>query len=145
MSKVMICLTFDAKDGNKAKEAADFYVSTFQDTKILDTNPMTTVLLLKNEIKILLLNGPQTTKSYAVSIMVHMDKQEEIDACWSKLSSNGGEEMDCGWVFDKFGVCWQIIPTILQSLLSHPDEKVSGYAMNQMQTMKKLVIKDLQK
>lgn len=109
------CLWFDGK----AKEAADYYCSVFKNSKIVSESPMVVIFEL-NDTKFMALNGgPQYKFSPANSYVIECDTQEEIDNYWEKLGS-GGKYSKCGWLDDKFGVSWQIVPTILGQLMSNP-------------------------
>ena len=88
--------------------------------------------------------GPQYTFSEAISFQVLCDDQEEVDRYWETLS-DGGEEGPCGWLKDKFGVSWQVVPTALPRLLQQPDAEKSQRVMQAMMGMKKLVIEDLER
>lgn len=122
------CLWFN---GN-AKQAADFYCSVFKNSKIISENPMVTIFEL-NETKFMALNGgPEYQFSAANSYVITCDTQGEIDHYWEKLSE-GGKAGKCGWLVDKFGVSWQVVPKILGSLMNDPEKapKVM-YAFMQM-------------
>lgn len=117
MKPVYPCLWFD---GN-AKEAATFYGSIFKDFKLLADNPMV-VLFELNGSKMMGLNGgPHFKFNEAVSFVVECDTQEEIDHYWEKLTE-GGQESMCGWLKDKFGISWQIVPSILGDLITDPQK-----------------------
>lgn len=128
MQKMHPCLWFD----NQAEEAAQFYVSVFQNSRIDDirrhgdAGPLTagTVMAVSFTLgnqEFMALNGGQTFPTTpAVSFFVHCETQAEVDAYWEQLTA-GGEPMQCGWVKDKYGVTWQIVPTELGRLLSDPD------------------------
>jgi predicted 3-demethylubiquinone-9 3-methyltransferase (glyoxalase superfamily) len=123
------CLWFD----NKAKQAAEYYGTVFKDFKITSQNEFV-VMFEINGTKFMALNGgPEFNFNEAVSFVVNCDTQEEIDNYWDKLCSNGGQEGKCGWLKDKFGVSWQIVPSILGKLMSDPEKapKVM-YAFMQM-------------
>ena len=110
------CLWFDGK----AQEAAKFYCTIFKDARITADNNMVVTFEL-NGTKFMGLNaGPQFKFSEAVSFVIDCETQEEIDHYWNKLTADGGEEGQCGWLKDKFGVSWQVVPTILPELLSNP-------------------------
>ncbi len=99
---------------------ADFYVSVFPEVKILGETPMVVSLEIFGQ-KLMLLNAGDRHKfTEAISLVVECETQEEIDTYWAKLTSNGGEEIECGWCKDKYGLRWQIVPTILGSLMSDP-------------------------
>lgn len=148
---VTTCLWFD----DQAEEAAQFYVATFPDSKILSTSyyatdaqkPEGSVLTVELELfgqRFLALNGgPHFTHSPAISFQVFCDTQNEVDRLWDALVSGGGEESMCGWCSDRFGVSWQIIPRRLTELLSSADADVARRTTERMMTMRKIVIADL--
>ena len=128
INKLFPCLWFDTK----AKEAAEHYCSIFKNSKIVSENPFVVIFEL-NETKFMALNGgPEYKFSPANSYVVTCDTQEEIDYYWEKLGA-GGIYNKCGWLDDKFGVSWQIVPSILGQLMNDPDKapKVM-YAFMQM-------------
>jgi predicted 3-demethylubiquinone-9 3-methyltransferase (glyoxalase superfamily) len=155
MEKLGICLWFD---GN-AEEAVKYYTSIFKDSKTGNTTKYTeavseaakqpagsvmTIDFQINGMDFLALNGgPYFKFNEAVSIMVNCKDQKEIDYYWEKLSA-GGEEQPCGWVKDKFGLSWQIIPQDWDKMMTSGDQKKSDAAMKEMLTMKKLDIKKLE-
>ena len=111
------CLWYD---GN-AKEAADYYCSRFKSSKITSENPMVVTFEL-NGFKFMGLNGgPHYKFSPATSFVVECDTQEEIDYYWEKLGE-GGSYSKCGWLDDKFGMSWQIVPSVLSKLMSDPEK-----------------------
>jgi len=148
--KITPFLWFDGK----AEEAADFYVSIFPGSKILsatrygDAGPgpkgsvMTVLFELNGQQFIALNGGPQFKFTEAVSFSVDCKTQEEVDAFWEKLSA-GGEEGPCGWLKDKYGLSWQIVPTILVEMLGDADPVKSKRVMEAMMKMKKIEIKTL--
>ena len=151
MPKITPFLTFN----DQAEEAANFYTSVFKGSKIVsssrygDAGPgpkgslMSATLSLDGQ-ELLLLNGGPTFKfSEAISLFVSCETQAEVDEYWSKLTA-GGKGIQCGWLVDKFGVSWQIIPTILGKLLSDKDAKKAGRVMQAMMKMVKIDIKGLQ-
>jgi len=116
------CLWFNGQ----AKAAAEFYCSIFKNSKIMADTPMVVTFEI-NGTKFMGLNGgPHFKFNEAVSFVVDCETQDEIDYYWGKLTE-GGQESRCGWLKDKFGVSWQIVPTVLQQLLSDPTraERVS--------------------
>jgi predicted 3-demethylubiquinone-9 3-methyltransferase (glyoxalase superfamily) len=132
------CLWFDGQAG----EAAKFYCSIFPNSKITADNQMVVTFELDGK-KIMALNGgPQFTFNEAVSLVVECNTQEEIDHYWASLTAEGGQESNCGWLKDKFGVSWQIVPTILPLLLSDPDR--AQRVMQAFMNMKKFDIKGLE-
>jgi predicted 3-demethylubiquinone-9 3-methyltransferase (glyoxalase superfamily) len=128
------CLWFDGQ----AKAAADFYCSIFKDAKITTENQMVVIFELNNTKFMALNGGPMYKPTEAVSFVVDCESQEEIDHYWNQLSADGGQESMCGWVKDKFGFSWQIIPANLGSLLSKPN------AMPALMQMKKIDIATLE-
>lgn len=137
MNKVTPFLWFD----NNAKEAAEYYVSVFKNSKINDENPMITSFELDGQNFIALNGGPEYKFTEAVSFFVNCENQEEVDYYWEKLSADPSSEK-CGWCKDKFGLSWQIIPKQLGELMG---KDKSGKVMQAMLKMKKLVVADLEK
>jgi len=146
--------TFLAYD-TQAEAAAQLYTSLF-DGKIRETmrypaggpKPEGSVLSVTFELLgqtyIALNGGPSFTFSQGFSLMVQVDTQAEIDRLWTKLTENGGKEVQCGWLVDKFGVSWQIVPRQLGEMLSNKDKARAGRAMQAMMGMKKLDLAKLQ-
>ncbi|MGC4038281.1 MAG: VOC family protein [Chitinophagaceae bacterium] len=129
-----VCLWFDGQ----AKDAAEFYCSVFKDSKITSNNPLVTTFEA-NGMKFMNLNGgPNFKFNEAVSIVVNCDTQDEIDYYWEKLTSDGGKESMCGWLKDKYGLSWQIVPAILGKLMADPARMQC--VMQQVMQMKKLDI-----
>lgn len=147
MQKISTCLWFDGR----AAEAAEFYTSTFDDSSILTSmpGPGGQVLTVDFEIEgrqfMALNGGPAFTFNEAVSLVVNCDSQDEVDRYWNALLEGGGEESQCGWLKDKFGLSWQIVPAGMPSLLNGPDPAGSQRAMEAMFKMRKLDINVLQK
>ncbi len=145
------CLWFD----NEAEEAANLYVSIFPNSKINGVDyyqehhikPEGSVLTVQFELfgqPFLALNGGDMFKhSEAVSFQVFGETQEEIDFMWDSLIADGGEESQCGWCKDKFGVSWQVIPKQLGELLQSSDPNRSKSAWQAMMEMTKIIIADL--
>lgn len=138
---------------SQAEEAANYYVSLFPDARILSISrleggPTGSVVSASFEIqgqKFIALNGsPMYTFSPAISFLVSCDTQQEIDRLWEKLSE-GGEQQMCGWLTDRFGVTWQIVPGVLSQLLGGPDPEASKRATEAMLLMRKLDIAALQR
>jgi predicted 3-demethylubiquinone-9 3-methyltransferase (glyoxalase superfamily) len=152
MQTLTPCLWFD-QDG---EEAAEFYVSVFPGSRIVDVahygeagpRPAGTVMTVSFELggqSFLALNGgPHFTFNEAISFQVSCETQEEVDGYWSKLTEGGGEEGPCGWLKDRFGVSWQVVPTALPRLLTNPDPEASQRVMRAMLGMKKIVIAELE-
>ena len=116
--QVYPCLWFDGQ----AKAAADFYCSVFPNSKITEANPMVVTWELNGKKFMGLNGGPQFKFNEAVSFVISCEDQHEIDHYWDKLTSDGGKESNCGWLKDKFGVSWQVVPTILPKLMSDPEK-----------------------
>ena len=140
---------------DRAEEAVNFYVSIFKDAKVGTVNRygsegpgkpgtvMTATFTLDGQDFIALNGGPEYTFTPAVSFLVSCETQREIDHYWDKLSA-GGKTNRCGWLTDKFGLSWQIVPSILSDLLSGEDDEKSSRAMQAMLKMTKLDIAELQ-
>jgi predicted 3-demethylubiquinone-9 3-methyltransferase (glyoxalase superfamily) len=141
-------------DGN-AEEAANHYVSVFKNSKVLnvarygDAGPgpkgsvMTVTFQLEGQEFIALNGGPQFKFTEAISLLVNCDTQKEVDELWKKLGA-GGEESMCGWLKDKFGLSWQIIPTALLRLMQDRDPQKSKRVMEAMLQMRKIDIARLE-
>jgi predicted 3-demethylubiquinone-9 3-methyltransferase (glyoxalase superfamily) len=111
------CLWFDGK----AKQAAEFYCEIFENSRILTDTPMVVKFELNGAVFMGLNAGPQFKFTEAISFVVECETQKEIDDYWSKLTADG-KEIECGWVKDKFGLSWQIVPAILGKLMSDPQK-----------------------
>jgi len=152
MQKITPFLWFD----DKAEEAVNFYVSVFKNSKVGlvsrygEAGPgpkgkvMTATFKLDGEDFMALNGGPHFTFSPAISFFVNCETQKEVDRLWEKLSE-GGEKLQCGWLKDKYGVSWQIVPSILRKLLHDKSPEKSKRVMNAMLQMHKLDIKTLKK
>lgn len=162
MQKITPYLWFD----NKAEEAANFYVSVFSnrrtadgrgDSKILDVSrygeagpgtpgsAMTVTFQLEGQEFTALNGGPQYTFTDAISFLVSCETQDEVDELWEALTADGGEPGPCGWLKDRYGLSWQIIPTALGELLGDPDPERSQRVMKAMLEMKKIDIDGLRR
>jgi predicted 3-demethylubiquinone-9 3-methyltransferase (glyoxalase superfamily) len=156
MQKISPCLWFD----KEAEEAANFYVSVFKGSKIGDVTrygkegyeihgkEAGTVMTVEFEIegqKFLALNGGPIFKfNEAISFQVHCETQEEVDYYWEKLSEGGDKKAQvCGWLKDKYGLSWQIVPTILPKMLKDKDTEKSQRVMKAMLQMHKLDVQTL--
>jgi predicted 3-demethylubiquinone-9 3-methyltransferase (glyoxalase superfamily) len=135
MQKITPFLWFDGK----AEEAMNFYVSIFKNSKIVGANRF----LLDGQEFMVLNGGPQFTFTPAISFFVNCETQQEVDEIWEKLSE-GGEKGRCGWLKDKYGLSWQIIPSALGKLLHDKDAEKSKRVMQAMMQMNKIDIKGLQ-
>jgi predicted 3-demethylubiquinone-9 3-methyltransferase (glyoxalase superfamily) len=136
MHPIFPCLWFDGK----AKEAASFYCTVFKNGKILSENPMVVMFEINNTKFMGLNGGPLYTFSPANSYVITCDTQEEIDHYWDKLGEGGKYNM-CGWLDDKFGISWQIVPTILGELMN--DRSRADRVMQAFMKMKKFDIEQL--
>lgn len=132
------CLWYDGK----AKEAAEYYCSIFKDSKITSENPLVVTFEINGSKFMGLNGGPMFSFNEAVSFVVNCDTQEEIDMYWNKLIANGGNESMCGWLKDKYGMSWQIVPASLGKLMSNPAK--GERVMQALLKMKKLDLKILE-
>jgi predicted 3-demethylubiquinone-9 3-methyltransferase (glyoxalase superfamily) len=151
MQKITPFLWFD----DKAEDAANFYVSVFKNSKVVSVTrygeagpgpkgtAMSVTFRLDGQEFFALNGGPQFTFSPAISFFVSCETQEEIDELWEKLC-DGGEPNRCGWLADRYGLSWQIVPSVLGALLQGKDAEKSGRAMKAMLAMRKLDIKAMQ-
>jgi predicted 3-demethylubiquinone-9 3-methyltransferase (glyoxalase superfamily) len=145
MQKITPFLWFD---GN-AEEAMNFYISIFSNSKVISTMPgpggaiMGATFQLEGQEFFVLNGGPQFKFNESISFFVKCDTQAEIDEKWAKLTADGGEESRCGWLKDKYGLSWQIVPPILTQLLSDKDREKAGRAMQAMMQMGKIEIQQL--
>lgn len=145
MKRITPFLWFDTQ----AEEAMNHYVSIFKNSKVLNVHRagdkvLTVTFELDGQQFIGLNAGPQFKFTEAVSFLVNCDTQEEVNEFWEKLSG-GGQRGRCGWLKDKFGLSWQIVPTVLSRLMSDPDPKKSKAVFDAMMKMDKIEISDLQR
>jgi predicted 3-demethylubiquinone-9 3-methyltransferase (glyoxalase superfamily) len=156
MQKIVPHLWFD----KQAEEAVQYYVSIFKDSKIVNVarygkagaeasgmpegSVMTITFQLQGQDFMALNGGPVFTFSPATSLLVNCDTQEEVDELWEKLT-DGGEEQPCGWLQDKYGVSWQIVPTILGELMQDEDPSKTERVMEALLPMKKIDIQTLKR
>jgi predicted 3-demethylubiquinone-9 3-methyltransferase (glyoxalase superfamily) len=152
MLKMSSCLWFDGQ----AEEAADFYVSVFDDARIVGTarypeggpgtpgSVMTVQFTINGEEFMALNGGPQFAFTPAISLVVRCDTQEEIDDLWQKLLQ-GGQEVACGWLTDRYGVSWQIVPAVIDQMMTSDDSAAAQRAFAAMMDMKKLDIAALRR
>jgi predicted 3-demethylubiquinone-9 3-methyltransferase (glyoxalase superfamily) len=153
MQKITPFLWFDSN----AEEAMNFYVSIFKNSRVLrvsrygDAGPgpkgtvMAATFQLEGQEFQALNGGPAYKFTPAISLFVNCETQEEVDELWAKLLEGGGREDQCGWLQDKFGLSWQIIPTLLAKLLSDKDPKKSSRVMKAMLQMKKIDMNGLKR
>ena len=155
--KISPCLWFD----DRGEEAAKFYTSIFPNSRILKIaryteagfevhgRPAGTVMTVEFELDgqlfTALNGGPHFKFNEAISFQVDCKDQAEVDHYWTKLQAGGGSESQCGWLKDKFGLSWQIVPTVMNELVSDPDPAKAARAMSAMLKMKKLDIAELRR
>ncbi len=123
-----------------AEEAAKFYCSLFQNSKIESASPQSVTFQLNGRSFMAINGGPHYKLSPAYSMFVSCQDQAEVDRLWDKLLEGGGKSMQCGWLTDRFGLTWQIIPTRLAELLNDPDPARRGRAVAAMMKMVKIDI-----
>lgn len=123
---------------NHAIEAAKLYCEIVPGAKLTSTSPMSASFEIDGQRYIAFNGGPHYTLTPAVSLMIQVDTQEELDALWSKFLATGGTESRCGWLTDKFGLSWQIVPKKLLSLISDKDPTKAQRATQAMLTMSKI-------
>jgi predicted 3-demethylubiquinone-9 3-methyltransferase (glyoxalase superfamily) len=156
MQRISPFLWFD----DKAEEAASFYTSIFKNSRIVNIarygeagaevsgrpkgTVMTVAFQLEGQEFVALNGGPEFKFTEAISFVVNCQTQDEVDEYWEKLSE-GGQEVQCGWLKDKYGLSWQIVPTILGAMLNDPDPKKAERVMKAMLQMKKIDIKGLKR
>jgi predicted 3-demethylubiquinone-9 3-methyltransferase (glyoxalase superfamily) len=150
--KITPFLWFD----NQAEDAMNFYISVFKNSKVGEIarygeagpgpakSVMTATFELDGQHFIALNAGPHFKFTEAISFVIDCQDQEEVDYYWNKLTE-GGQESQCGWLKDKFGLSWQVVPTMLSKLFNTPDKEKANRAMKAMMQMKKLDIASLQK
>jgi predicted 3-demethylubiquinone-9 3-methyltransferase (glyoxalase superfamily) len=158
IQKVTPCLWFD----DQAEEAVEFYTAIFRNSKIVNVarygevghevhgKPAGTVMVVAFELDgqafTALNGGPMFKFNEAISFQVKCETQEEVDYYWEKLSEGGDETaQQCGWLKDKYGVSWQVVPTVLPEMIHDPDSEKSQRAMKAMLQMKKIDIGDLKR
>ena len=147
MQTITPFLWFDGK----AAEAAEFYTSIFKNSKIVskspgpDGKPMLVSFQLDGQSFVGLNGGPMFTFTEAVSFSIKAETQEEIDYFWGNLTAGGGQESRCGWLKDKFGLSWQVVPPVLGQLMGDKDPAKAGRVMQAMLKMNKIIIADLKR
>lgn len=156
MEKITPCLWFD----NNAQEAAKFYVSVFKNSRIIESSKYgesgaqvsgqkkDSVMVVEFELNgqhfTALNGGPLFKFNEAISFVIDCKDQKEVDYYWNKLTSNGGRESQCGWLKDKFGVSWQVVPKVMNELMTSDDPARNENVMKAMLKMSKLDVKKLQ-
>jgi len=156
--RIAPCLWFD----NQAEEAATFYVSVFKNSKIVSIarygkagqethkqpagSVMTVAFELDGQSFTALNGGPEFTFNEAISLQVNCNNQEEVDYYWNKLSKSGDPKaQQCGWLKDKYGLSWQVVPTVLPEMLKDHESQKAQRAMEAMLRMKKIDIRELER
>ncbi len=147
VQKITTFLTFN----NQAEEAMNLYVSVFKNARIVSVSRMSEdapffsgTFEVGGQKFIVMNGGAHFSFAQGISLFVHCETQAEVDELWSKLIENGGIEGQCGWLTDKFGVTWQIIPSNLSALLYHSDPEKAQRAMKAMRQMRKIDIAALE-
>jgi len=127
------------------QEAVEFYVATFKEARIVEMSHMSARFELLGREFLALNAHPHQPFTEAISFFIQVERQEEVDYYWQALTADGGKESMCGWLKDKFGVSWQVIPTALGRYLSDKDRSKAARVMQAMLKMKKIVIAELDK
>jgi predicted 3-demethylubiquinone-9 3-methyltransferase (glyoxalase superfamily) len=157
-SKIAPCLWFDSQ----AEEAANFYTGIFRNSRVVATSHygeagqevhgqkpgtvLTVAFELEGQSFVALNGGPAFRFNEAISLQIMCENQEEVDHYWNRLSAGGDEKaQQCGWLKDRFGVSWQVVPRVLTEMLVDPDPGRSERAMNALLKMKKLDIRELER
>ena len=135
---LVICLWFDGQ----AEAAAKYYCTVFKDSKITQVTPMVVTFELNGNKFMGLNGGPQFKFDEAISLMVNCDSQKEIDYYWNTFVNDGGTESVCGWLKDKFGLSWQIVPSNIGELMATPER--AKRVMDAVMKMKKLDMKKME-
>jgi predicted 3-demethylubiquinone-9 3-methyltransferase (glyoxalase superfamily) len=153
MQKITPFLWFDGR----AEEAVKFYASIFKNSKVTSLKywgegspfPKDQIMTATVELDGIQFHafdaGPQFKFTEAISFMVDCEDQKEVDHFWEKLTSDGGQESMCGWLKDKFGVSWQIVPKALPKLMNDKDPAKASRVMQAMMKMRKIIVADLEK
>jgi predicted 3-demethylubiquinone-9 3-methyltransferase (glyoxalase superfamily) len=152
MKKITPCLWFD----NNGEEAMKFYTSVFKDSEILEVNHspaadgfpegvVTGTFRIADQELMVLNGGPEFKFTEAISLSVDCKDQAEVDYYWERLTADGGEESMCGWLKDKFGLSWQIVPEALPRLMNDPDKAKASAVMQAMLQMRKIDVPTLEK
>lgn len=150
--KITTCLWFD----NQGEEAAAFYASLFDDSRVVEVVPyteagpgkpgtaMVVVFELAGQRFVAINGGPLFPFTEAISLQVDCEDQAEVDRLWTALTADGGQEVECGWLKDRYGLSWQIVPRRLTELISSEDRALAARATRAMLTMKKIDIQALE-
>jgi predicted 3-demethylubiquinone-9 3-methyltransferase (glyoxalase superfamily) len=141
MTSITPFLWFD----NNVPEAVAFYKSVFPNAKVATVNDFMATFDLEGQKFHALNGGPMFKFNEAISFFISVETQEEVDYFWDKLVAGGGAESKCGWLKDKFGVSWQVVPTALGRYMTDPDREKANRTMQAMLQMRKIIIADLDK
>jgi predicted 3-demethylubiquinone-9 3-methyltransferase (glyoxalase superfamily) len=139
MTKITPFLWFD----HHAEEAARFYVSLFKNSRIVSASPMVVNFELNGQSFAALNGGPRFRFTEAVSFVVNCETQQEIDDYWSKLTADGGQPSMCGWLKDKYGLSWQVVPSNIGQLLQQPDREKQQRVTDALMKMRKIDVDTL--
>ena len=140
MTSITPFLWFD----NNVPQAVEFYKSVFPNSKIEAVNDFMASFELEGQRFNALNGGPKFKFNEAVSFFISVESQEQVEYFWNRLTADGGMEGNCGWLKDKFGLSWQVVPTALGRFLGDPDRTKANRAMQAMQRMRKIIIADLE-
>ena len=138
--KITPFLWFDSQ----ALEAANFYCSVFKNAKVLNASPVMVTFELEGQKFMTLNGGPKFKFTEAISLFVECESQAEVDELWNKLTADGGQESMCGWLKDKYGLSWQIIPNTLMKLMGDKDQVKAQRVMQAMLKMRKIEVNRLE-
>ena len=139
MQKIVPFLWFDGK----LEEATRFYLSVFKNARVLSLDSMSATFEIEGQEFMALNGGPMFKFNEAVSFFIRCESQDEVDDYWSKLTADGGAESRCGWLKDKFGLSWQVIPNELGSYLRDKDRTKADRVLQAMLKMKKIDVAGL--
>ncbi len=139
MTKITPFLWFD----NQAEEAARFYVSLFKNSRIVSATPLVVNFELNGQSFAALNGGPRFTFTEAVSFVINCESQQEIDEYWTRLTAGGGQPSMCGWLKDKYGLSWQVVPANIGQLLQQPDPEKAKRVTGALMKMQKINVNDL--
>ena len=139
MTKITPFLWFD----NQAEEAARFYVSLFKNSRIVSATPLVVNFELNGQSFAALNGGPRFNFTEAVSFVINCESQQEIDEYWTKLTAGGGQPSMCGWLKDKYGLSWQIVPSNIGQLLQQPDPQKAKRVTEALMKMQKITVSEL--
>jgi predicted 3-demethylubiquinone-9 3-methyltransferase (glyoxalase superfamily) len=139
--KIIPFLWFD----NQAAEAANFYVGIFPNSRIVSSHSLVTTFELEGVRHMAINGGPRFQHSEAFSLLIQCDNQQEIDHYWQSLIAGGGAPSMCGWLKDKYGVSWQVVPSNIGDWMTGPDQAAAQRGFQALMGMTKIVIADIEK